>query len=62
MFNIVNMMEIVPFSKIILTKEIITKLLCCRNLTDSEGYGSKLLFYNQSIFFFMDIFVNFWFL
>ena len=52
MFNIVNMMEIVPFSKIILTKEIITKLLRCRNLTDSEGYGSKLLFYNQSIFFY----------
>ena len=53
-------MEIVPFSKIILTKEIITRLLCCLNLTDSDGYGSKLLFYNLS--FFMDIFVNCWFL
>ena len=56
MFNSVNKMEIVPFSKIILTKEIITRLLWCLNLTDSDGYASKLLFYNLS--FFMDIFVN----
>ena len=48
---------IVPFSKIILTKEIITTLLCCLNRTDSDDYGSKLLFYNLSLFF-MDIFVN----
>ena len=51
-------MEIVPFSKIILTKEIITRLLCCLNRTDSNGYGSKLLFYNLRLFF-MGIFVNF---
>ena len=50
MFNSVNKMEIVPFSKSILTKEIITRLLCCLNLTDSNGYGSKLLFYNLSLF------------
>ena len=58
MFNSVNMMEIVPISKIILTKEIITRLLCCLNQTDSNGYGSKLLFYNLRLFF-MGIFVNF---
>ena len=39
-------MEIVPFSNIILTKKIITRLLCCRNRTDSDGYESKLLFYD----------------
>ena len=51
MFNSVNIMEIVPFSKIILTEEIITRLLCCLDRTDSDGYGSKLLFYNLSLFF-----------
>ena len=45
MFNSVNKMEIVPFSKIILTKEIITRLLCCLNLTDLNFY-----FYNLSLF------------
>ena len=50
MFNSVNKMEIVPFSKIILTKEIISRLLCCLNRTDSDGYGSKLLFYKLSLF------------
>ena len=51
-------MEIVPFSNIILTKKIITRLLCCRNRTDSDGYESKLLFYDLNLFF-MDFFVNF---
>ena len=55
MFNSVNIMEIVPFSKIILTKEIITRLLCCLNRKDSNGYRSKLLFYNLRLFFYGSI-------
>ena len=56
-------MEIVPFSKIILTKEIITRLLLhCRNRMDPDGYGSKLLFCNPAKSFLTDTFVNFRFL
>ena len=43
---------------IILTKEMVTRLLCCR--TDSDCCGTKLVFHKQSLF--MDIFVNFRFL
>ena len=45
MFNSVNMMEIVPISKIILTKEIITRLLCCLNRNRRTRTVTDLNFY-----------------